>query len=105
MKISSHSLEAFLCVARLGKFAKAAESLGISQSALSQRILNLESQLETTLFVRNRAGSRLTPEGEDLLRYAQAQEILEEEYLKSKGGKGLNGSLRVGGFSSITRSL
>ncbi|MGZ3651335.1 MAG: LysR family transcriptional regulator [Bdellovibrionota bacterium] len=104
MKIPANSLEAFLAVARSGRFAKAATQLGIGQSALSQRILNLESQLETTLFVRDRAGSRLTPEGEELLRYAQTQESLEEEFLK-RGSAELRGSLRVAGFSSITRSL
>ena len=109
MKIAANSLEAFLAVARTAHFSRAANQLAISQSALSQRILNLESQLETTLFVRDRAGSRLTPEGEELLRYAQAQESLEEEFLASRAkgtGKGaLSGSLRVGGFSSLTRSV
>lgn len=106
MKIAANSLEAFLAVARRCNFSKAASELAISQSALSQRILNLESQLETTLFVRDRAGSRLTPEGEELLRYAQAQESLEEEFLSSRAaGDDLAGSLRVGGFSSVTRSV
>lgn len=105
MKIAANSLEAFLAVARAAHFSRAAESLSISQSALSQRILNLESQLETTLFVRDRAGARLTPEGEELLRYAQAQESLEEEFLASRKNEGFSGSLRVGGFSSITRSM
>ncbi len=105
MKISANSLEAFLAVARKANFSRAAADLAISQSALSQRILNLESQLETTLFVRDRAGSRLTPEGEELLRYAQTQESLEEEFLSSRLGAGLSGSLRVGSFSSLTRSL
>jgi DNA-binding transcriptional LysR family regulator len=103
VKIPASHLEAFLAVARVGRFALAAKQLGLSQSALSQRILNLESQLEKTLFVRDRAGSRLTPEGEGLLRYALAQEALEQEYL-SRGG-GAAGTIRVGGFSSVTRSL
>lgn len=105
MKISANSLEAFLAVARKSNFSRAATELAISQSALSQRILNLESQLETTLFVRDRRGSHLTPEGEELLRYAQTQESLEEEFLSSRVGAGLVGSLRVGSFSSLTRSL
>lgn len=110
MKIAANSLEAFLAVARTANFSRAAAALNISQSALSQRILNLENQLETTLFVRDRSGSRLTPEGERLLHYAQAQESLEEEFLASREkGTGqenrLTGSLRAGGFSSVTRSL
>jgi len=103
MKIPASNLEAFLAVARAGRFAPAAKQLGLSQSALSQRILNLESQLELTLFVRDRAGSRLTPEGENLLRYAQAQEALEDEFLKARGAAA--GTLRVGAFSSVCRSI
>ncbi len=102
MKIPASSLEAFLAVARQGRFASAAKSLGLSQSALSQRILNLEELLEATLFVRDRAGSRLTAEGEALVRHAQTLEGLEEEFL-SGGLRG--GVLRVAGFSSVTRSL
>lgn len=103
MKLSSNSLEAFLEVARSRHFTQAAKNLGLTQSALSQRILNLEKFLGTTLFIRDRAGPRLTPEGEQLLRHAQTLEALEAEFLGKSGG--LEGSVRVAGFSSITRSL
>lgn len=103
MKISSNSLEAFLEVARSRHFTQAAKNLGLTQSALSQRILNLEESLSTTLFIRDRAGPRLTSEGEQLLRHAQTLEALEAEFLGKSGG--LEGSVRVAGFSSVTRSL
>lgn len=103
MKIPSNSLEAFLEVARTRHFTQAARTLGLTQSALSQRILNLEKFLSTTLFVRDRTGPRLTPAGERLLRHAQTLEALEAEYLGA--GEGPEGSVRVAGFSSVTRSL
>jgi len=103
VKIPSNSLSAFLEVARARHFTHAAANLGLTQSALSQRILNLENQLETTLFVRDRAGPRLTPAGEKLLRHAQSVEALEAEYLNA--GSAPAGAIRVAGFSSITRSI
>jgi LysR family nitrogen assimilation transcriptional regulator len=62
-------------VAELGGFSKAAESLGLSQSALSQAIRHLEDQLRHTLLVRNGRGVALTDEGRLLL--ARSKDILE----------------------------
>jgi DNA-binding transcriptional LysR family regulator len=103
VKIPSNALEAFLEVARTRHFTNAAANLGLTQSALSQRILNLEKLLNATLFVRDRAGPRLTPAGEKLLRHAQTLEALEAEYLGAADAP--VGSVRVAGFSSVTRSL
>ena len=64
-------LRAFATVARLGGFTAAARDLGISQPAVSQRIAELEKELDCTLLERTRDGVRLTPEGERLLGYAR----------------------------------
>lgn len=45
-------LVAFLAVAREGSFTRAAATLGVSQSALSQTIRNLEQRLGVRLFTR-----------------------------------------------------
>ena len=108
MALSSIQLEAFYSLAQTGNFTKAAEKLHVTQSALSQRIMNLESDLETTLFIRDRAGLRLTPTGEDLLRYCQTKNSFEEEFLaslKSQSSSELSGVVRVAGFSSVMRSV
>lgn len=110
MKISSMALEAFYTVAKEGHFTLASKTLGITQSALSQRILNLEEDLQKTLFLRQRTGAVLTEEGEKLLQYCRQLVALEEEYLgdveKNKNSKKkLIGHIRVGGFSSVMRSL
>lgn len=62
-------------VAELGGFSKAAVSLGLSQSALSQAIRHLEDQLRQSLLVRNGRGIALTDEGRLLL--ARSKDILE----------------------------
>ncbi|MES2855370.1 MAG: LysR family transcriptional regulator [Bdellovibrionota bacterium] len=107
MGISSIQLDAFLEVAREGSFSKAAKNLFVTQSALSQRILNLEDDLGITLFIREPSGARLTDAGNEVLRYCQSRESLESELLaglQTKSAKELAGRFAVGGFSSIMRS-
>ena len=106
MKIASHQLAAFFETARFRSFSKAAEALSVTQSALSQRVSNLEADLEVTLFIRDPSGPVLTAAGETLLRHCQVTSSLESEMLgqlKSSQGH-LRGAVRVAGFSSILRS-
>lgn len=108
MKLNSAYLEAFYTCAQTRNFTRAAERLHITQSALSQRVINLELELSTTLFIRERSGLKLTEAGEKLLRYCQSQELLEEELLseiKEDATSNLGGVIRIGGFSSVMRSL
>jgi DNA-binding transcriptional LysR family regulator len=108
MSLSSLHLEAFFMVAQTSNFTQAAKRLHVTQSALSQRILNLEADLETTLFIRDRAGLILTEMGLELLRYCQAKEGLETEFLqqlRSGSAHELAGVIRVAGFSSVMRSV
>ncbi|MCR6500591.1 LysR family transcriptional regulator [Shinella sp. CPCC 101442] len=60
----------FLEVVKTGSFVAAAESLHISQTAVSARIRVLEEQLERPVFVRNKAGARLTAAGERFYGFA-----------------------------------
>src|SRR5436853_3876998 len=64
-------LEAFTEVARLGNVSRAAESLNLTQPALTARLQGLESELEAKLFVRGPRGMSLTDAGATLLPYAQ----------------------------------
>ena len=52
-----------------GSFKKAAEKLYISQPAVSLQIQNLERQLNTPLFYRDKRKARLTETGQLLIRY------------------------------------
>jgi DNA-binding transcriptional LysR family regulator len=60
----------FLEIVKTGSFVGAAADLGLTQTAVSARIRGLEAQLGRPLFVRNKAGARLTPAGEQFLRFA-----------------------------------
>nr|WP_240352868.1 MULTISPECIES: HTH-type transcriptional regulator HdfR [Pectobacterium] len=72
MGVDTELLKTFLEVSRTRHFGRAAESLYLTQSAVSFRIRQLETQLGANLFTRHRNNIRLTPAGERLLPYAES---------------------------------
>lgn len=58
------ALEAFMRTVRLGSARAAAEEIGLSPSALSRRIANLEEFVGKKLFTRARQSMQLTDEGQ-----------------------------------------
>lgn len=65
------TLEVFLAVATLRSFARAADTLRMTQSAVSQRIASLEAEVGERLLDRSSRGASLTQKGEILLHYAE----------------------------------
>ena len=64
-------LRTFALVARLGSLHAAAESLGVSEPAVSAALAALRQDLGDPLFVRAAGGIALTPGGRALANYAQ----------------------------------
>ena len=95
---------ALLKILEIGSFTKAAEDMGYSQSAVSQMVQSLESELSLKLLYRSRNGIKLTPEGEALLPYIQRTVNHYNAMLeKTRELKGLNGGLiRIGTLSSVS---
>jgi len=60
----------FLEIIRSGSFIATAERLHITQTAVTARVRSLELQLGCRLFTRNRAGAKLTSDGERFVAYA-----------------------------------
>ncbi|WP_206958021.1 LysR family transcriptional regulator [Trinickia acidisoli] len=91
-------LRAFLTVAELRHFGRAADALHTSQPALSKQIGALETSLGARLFERGRHGAELTTFGADFLPDAAALiRDADDMLLRAKeasGGK--RGRLRVG---------
>jgi LysR family transcriptional regulator, carnitine catabolism transcriptional activator len=71
----TRQFNAFLTVARLGNFTRAAAKLAISQSTLTVQIRNLEQTLGVRLFDRNRRQVSLTTAGRELI--APIDDIVE----------------------------
>ncbi|NMG01585.1 LysR family transcriptional regulator ArgP [Azoarcus taiwanensis] len=81
---------AFEAVVREGSFEQAARSLSLTQSAVSQRIRQLESDLGQVLLMRTKP-VRPTPAGRRLLPYLSQMRLLQTEAdraLQSGGGSG-----------------
>lgn len=68
-------------VARLGSINKAAQTLFVSQSAISNSILDLEGEFSLKIFLRSASGVSLTSEGEEFLTHARSL-ITQAEYLQ-----------------------
>jgi DNA-binding transcriptional LysR family regulator len=108
MSLPSSYLDAFLAVAKTEGFSSAAKKLNITQSALSQRIKNLEDEMGLTLFIRTPMGANLTEQGERLLRYCQTRDSLEEELiydLNTSKTFEMAGTIKIAGYSSVLRSV
>jgi DNA-binding transcriptional LysR family regulator len=72
-------LRVFVTVVELGAHARAARSLGISQSTISETLSALERTLGTAVFRKAGKGSMLTPTGQALLPYARRMLALSSE--------------------------
>ncbi|WP_138206424.1 selenium metabolism-associated LysR family transcriptional regulator [Haloimpatiens lingqiaonensis] len=63
-------IEAFISVAKLKSFSKAANDIFLSQPTISSHISSLEKDLNVQLFDRTSKEVNLTPAGESFLEYA-----------------------------------
>ncbi|SAK89901.1 LysR family transcriptional regulator [Caballeronia catudaia] len=73
MKVENSELEAFVAVAELGSFQKAADRLHLTQPGLSRRIQKLEQALGVELFHRTTRSVALTGVGRQFLPMARQQ--------------------------------
>ena len=96
----------FLEISRCGSFVAAAERLHVTQAAITARIQNLESQLNCTLFIRNRSGARLTADGEAFLTHAtQMTQAWDNAQRDLPLLKGFSDVLHIGGEASLATPL
>lgn len=90
MHIEFRHLRTIRAIHAAGGLARAADQLGITQSALSHQIKGLEDQAQVELFVRRSKPMRLTSAGLRLLRVAEKvlpeMEALEAEFFGLRVG-------------------
>jgi DNA-binding transcriptional LysR family regulator len=93
----------FRAVAEAGSFSRAAESVHVSQPAISMQVAELEAQLDLTLFHRLPRGVKLTAAGQLLFGYAQRLGALADEAQRAMAElKGLHrGRLSIGASTTI----
>ena len=95
--------QVFKTVADIGSFHKAADILGLTPSAISHTISNMESELGFSVLTRSKSGITLTNYGEHLLPYVNAvlnsDESLQQTIAEMNGLK--TGKVKIGVFSSV----
>lgn len=91
-------LEILTAIKTQGTLTKAADSLHLSQSALSHSIKKLEGQLGTSIWKKDGRNLRLTPAGERIQTLANRilPQFSHTELLLKQIAKGEMGSLRIG---------
>jgi DNA-binding transcriptional LysR family regulator len=96
----------FLTVVAAGNFVSAADRLHVTQSTVSARIRALEEQLACTLFVRNKAGTVLTPAGRQFQKHASSLVRTVEQAKQDVGIPiGYRAVLAVGGRIGLWENL
>lgn len=95
------ALNAVASVARTGSFEAAARELGVTPSAISQRIKNLEVRLGFKLIERS-APARATDKGEWLCRHMERVGLLEHELLAAVPALGQAGGQAGGPAGLLT---
>ncbi|MBQ6456600.1 MAG: LysR family transcriptional regulator [Mogibacterium sp.] len=92
------TLQYFVTVAEELNITRAAEKLHMSQPPLSAQIKNLETELDTVLFIRGKRHLKLTESGQ--LLYRRAKDILSlAESTKAEllsMGEGMRGTISIG---------
>jgi DNA-binding transcriptional LysR family regulator len=95
--VELRQLRAFVAVADLGHYRRAAASLNLTQPAITQRVQALESDIGVQLLKRNARGVRLTAAGEVLLVHARDLVQIEDRALAAISDHiaGIGGRLRL----------
>ncbi len=104
MRFENSELRAFRAVIEEGGFKRGAESLHISQSAVSQAVAGLESKLGTPLINRGKE-LRLTDAGKRLFDHAVEVLLDEQQTLEdiAQLKQGISETLRLAMSASINR--
>jgi LysR family transcriptional regulator, flagellar master operon regulator len=104
--VNTEFARTFLTVVAAGNFVAAADRLHVTQSTVSARIHALEEQLGCSLFVRNKAGTRLTAAGRQFQKHAAVLVRTVERARQDLGiAGGYQGTLTVGGRLGLWEGL
>jgi len=95
-RLEIDALRALWAVRHHGGVTRAAEALGLSQSAVSHKIKRLETSLDCELLSRKAGAAMFTAAGEDLLDYAGRILGLHDEALLSLTKTPLAGRIALG---------
>lgn len=101
-KLRLRQLRCFVTVARMKSFVAAADSLGLTQPAVSRSVRELEQILGHALFDRSTRGAELTRRGRDFLDAAEASLLQIWQGTKAVvGDVGAQEVVRIGALPNV----
>ncbi|KVU00903.1 LysR family transcriptional regulator [Burkholderia ubonensis] len=104
-KLDLDVLEVLVAIADTGSFARGAESVHRSPSAVSMQIKALEEALGKPLFVRSTRNVTITPEGTTLLDYGRRMLAMRDEAWASVVRPEVKGRVTIGVPDDYASSL
>ena len=96
VNIPTDLLRTLIAVIDLRSFTRAAQSLGVTQPAVSAQIKRLQLMLGADLFDKTAPGVTLTARGETMVNYARRILALNDQMLEATAHGGPAARLRVG---------
>ena len=107
VRMIDHRLSTLRTFASCGTVTATAELTGLSPSAVSAQLRELQRSLDITLFVRSGRGLKLTPAGAYLVRRS---DVLVEEWERMRAaalgaGREMPTTFAIGGFSTAASNL
>ena len=101
------SIEAFLAVAETGGFGLAARELGLTQSTISRRIVQLEERLGVRLLARTTRNVTMTAAGESFAREARdvLAQLAEAEVRAGAAPSSIAGMMRITMPTALGRAV
>ncbi|MER5789662.1 LysR family transcriptional regulator [Streptomyces sp. NPDC001980] len=107
--LAPHELRVLVAVADTGGFSAAADTLGLTQSAVSHSVRGSERKIGAVLFDRGRTGARPTSAGEKAVAHARRilrlLDVLTTEARGAAGPDAAEGPLRIAAFRSAALHL
>ncbi|MER6130345.1 LysR family transcriptional regulator [Streptomyces sp. NPDC001795] len=107
--LAPHELRVLVAVADTGGFSAAAETLGLTQSAVSHSVRGSERKIGVVLFERGRTGARPTAAGEKAVAHARRilrlLDVLTAEARGAARSDAAEGPLRIAAFRSAALHL
>ena len=99
--IPTDLLRTLITVVDLRSFTKAAQSLGVTQPAVSAQIKRLQSMLGSDLLDRSAPGVTLTPAGELVVNYARRLLSINDQILDLAAPRASAKVIRIGATSDF----
>lgn len=103
--MDTRQLKTLVAISTHGTFARAADIVSLTPSAVSQQIQSLEQELNTELFERTSRPPKLTPHGLQVLEMAKDILRLEDDTKSSLRGDRISGTLMLGAVRTSALNL